>query len=144
MDTGVGIAHLTPPVGSSVGPLAACPSTGLRQCAPNGTVVTLYLPDQSAPVAVYSFVVGQSDNPLRPDGVVMVNGSAVLLNTSRHFLGGFDLIYDEADGFVGYRWTGNASGAHGGMNAAAGVPCCKRVVQSAVHPASAEVGSERD
>jgi len=42
--------------------------------------------------------------------VVMVNGSAVLLNTRRHFLGGFDLIYDEADGFVGYRWTGNASG----------------------------------
>jgi len=121
MDTGVGIAYLTPPVGSSVGPLAACPSTGLRQCAPNGTVVTLYLPDQSAPVAVYSFVVGQSDNPLRPDDVVMVNGSAVLLNTRRHFLGGFDLIYDEADGFVGYRWTGNASGARGGMNAAADV-----------------------
>ena len=61
-------------------------------------------------MAVYSFVVGQSDNPLRPDDVVMVNGSAVLLNTRRHFLGGFDLIYDEADGFVGYRWTGNASG----------------------------------
>jgi hypothetical protein len=105
MDTGVGTAYLKPPVGSSVGPVAACPSTGLRQCAPNGTVVTLYLPDQSAPVAVSSFVVGQSGNPLRPDGVVMVNGSAVFLNTSRHFLGGFDLIYDEADGFVGYRWT---------------------------------------
>jgi hypothetical protein len=72
-------------------------------------------------VAVYSFVVGQSGNPLRPDGIVMVNGSAVFLNTSRHFLGSFDLIYDEADGFVGYRWTGNASDARGGVNAAAGV-----------------------
>jgi hypothetical protein len=121
MDTGVGSAYLTPPIGSSVGPLAACQSTGLRQCAPNGTAVTLYLPDQSAPLAVYSFVVGQSGNPLRPDGVVMVNGSAVFLNTSRHFLGGLDLIYDEAVGFVGYRWTGNASGARGGVNAAAGV-----------------------
>lgn len=49
-------------------------------------------------------------NTLRPDGVVMVNGSAVFLNTSRDFLRGLDLIYDEADGFVGYRWTGNASG----------------------------------
>ena len=121
MDTGVGIAYLSPPVGSSVGPLIACPSTGLPQCAPSGTVVTLYLPDQSAPVAVYSFVVGQSDNPLRPDGVVMVNGSAVSLNTSRYFLGGLDLIYDEADGLIGYRWTGNASGAYGGVNAAIGV-----------------------
>ena len=45
----------------------------------------------------------------------------MFLNTSRHFLGGLDLIYDEADGFAGYRWTGNASGAHGGVNAAAGV-----------------------
>ena len=60
-------------------------------------------------------------NTLRPDGVVMVNGSAVFLNTSRDFLRGLDLIYDEADGFVGYRWTGNASGARGGMNAAADV-----------------------
>ena len=68
----------------------------------------------------------------------------MFLNTSRHFLGGFDLIYDEADGFVGYRWTGNASGARGGVNAAAGGPCRKSMVQSAVHPASAEVGSERD
>lgn len=56
MDTGVGIAYLTPPAGSSVGPLAACPSSVLPQCAPNGTVVKLYLPDQSAPVAAYSFV----------------------------------------------------------------------------------------
>ena len=41
MDTGVGIAYLAPPVGSSVGSLAACPSTGLRQCAPNGTAYSM-------------------------------------------------------------------------------------------------------
>jgi hypothetical protein len=34
---------------------------------------------------------------------------APFVNTSLHFLNGFDYLYDADGGFVGFRWTGHAS-----------------------------------
>jgi hypothetical protein len=35
------------------------------------------------------------------------------VNTSVHFLNGFDYLYDADGGFVGFRWSGHAAPAIG-------------------------------
>lgn len=114
MDTGVGIAYMTPPANANVGTLVDCPNNTLDQCAADGNVIKVYLPDDKNPVAYYKFKIGQKDNPMQPDGVdVVSNGPKVFLNTSRHFLGGINFIYDNKNGYVGYIWNGNTSSKFG-------------------------------
>ncbi len=114
LDTGVDTAFLSPPIGSTVGPLVACPGTGLVECAPDGDVISVYLPHQSDPVAYYTFTIGQAGNPMQPNGVDVVHDSTgVFFNTSRHVLGGINFIYDNKNGYVGYIWNGNSSSSVG-------------------------------
>ncbi len=46
------------------------------------------------------------------------------VNTSVHFLNGFDYLYDADGGFVGFRWTGDAT------------PTIGKVVPSTARPAN--------
>lgn len=95
MDTGVASGFLTPP-----------PGVNLGKSAPNGTVIDVFLPNEQNPVAFYTFTVGQAGNLMEPDGVIIVGGSNVFFNTSRHVLLGIDFIYDNTNGYIGYIWNG--------------------------------------
>lgn len=113
MDTGVDTAFLTPPSGADLGPLVTCPGSSLVQCAANGNVIGVYLPNVTNPVAFYSFTVGDHSNPMHPDGVHVDSGSNVFFNTSRHVLGGINFLYDNTNGYIGYIWNGNSSDSVG-------------------------------
>lgn len=114
LDTGVSDSFLTPPVGSSLGTLVACPVTSIVECAPDGAEIAVYLPNQTNPVAYYTFTVGQTGNPMQPLDVIDVNSSSgVFFNTSRHILGGINFIYDNKHGYAGYIWNGNSSSSVG-------------------------------
>lgn len=106
VDTGIPSMFLSPPAGSGL-------AAGRR--APAGTRIALWLPDSRMPRAHYAFTVGESDNLLQPDHVEMVQDRTVFVNTGRLFLEGFDYLYDADGGHVGYRWTGRASAAVGGV-----------------------------
>ena len=114
MDTGVRVSYLSPPAGVQLGPLGPCREARSDRCAPPQTRVTVSIPSQSNPVASYSYTVGRDDNPMQPDDVVIVHdASGAFLNTSRHFLAGMNLIYDETGGYVGFQWTGAANCSDG-------------------------------
>lgn len=103
MDTGVATAFLSPPKNANLNHLVVCSKSSLVQCAPRGTVIEVYLPNQANRVAQYGFVVGQRDNPMHPEGVHVVKHSYVFFNTSRKVLNGFNYIYDHTNGYVGYQ-----------------------------------------
>jgi hypothetical protein len=103
MDTGVDTAYMTPPPGAQLGALIKCPKSNLVQCAPPGNVITIYLPNQANPVASYTFTTGYGDYPMAPSSVHVVHGPKIFLNTSRHWLKGMNLIYDNTHGYVGYQ-----------------------------------------
>ncbi|SFD65943.1 autotransporter-associated beta strand repeat-containing protein, partial [Methylobacterium sp. 13MFTsu3.1M2] len=100
-DTGVYTAYVKIPEGSSI---------KRGENMPNGTLVTVYIPGHSSPpVALYSFRVGDTDNPLAPVGPVYAEGrstndtGATYINTTITILRGFNLIYDADSGFAGYQ-----------------------------------------
>jgi hypothetical protein len=118
MDTGVAAGFLTPPAGAVLGTLVQCPGSTLVECLDNGSVVDVYLPNQTNPVAFYTFTVGESGNSMQPDGVHIVSGSNVFFNTTRHVLAGLNFIYDNTNGYIGYIWNGNSSGSVGYVHTA--------------------------
>ncbi|MEE7492151.1 hypothetical protein MOTC310_17390 [Methylobacterium oryzae] len=100
-DTGVYDSYIKLPDGSSV-------ETGAP--IPRGTLVTVYMPGRTdPPVALYSFRVGDTNNPLAPVGVVHAESAkptdtgATYINTTITILRGFNLIYDADSGFAGYQ-----------------------------------------
>ncbi|WP_173009264.1 autotransporter outer membrane beta-barrel domain-containing protein [Methylobacterium sp. P1-11] len=100
-DTGVYTAYIKLPDGSSI-------KDG--ENIPKGTLVTVYMPGRtSPPVALYSFRVGDTNNPLAPVGDVFAESKktgdtgATYINTTITILRGFNLIYDADSGFAGYR-----------------------------------------
>ncbi|EPX58030.1 hypothetical protein D187_004319 [Cystobacter fuscus DSM 2262] len=71
-----------------------------------------------APIASYTFTVGNTPppNPLQPAQVITsTKGKSAFVNTGRHFLRGFDVLYDADGGFFGLKWTGAADSAVGGL-----------------------------
>ena len=106
IDTGINYMFLSPPAGSGL-------AHGQR--APAGTGIAIALPDSRHPGARYGFTVGDSGNPMHPEKVEVVRDRGVFVNTGRMFLEGFDYLYDAAGGYVGYRWNGHVSHAHGGV-----------------------------
>jgi predicted aspartyl protease len=64
-------------------------------------------PDKPVESAGYTFSVGSNDNPLAPSFLILNTvRPQPFVNTSVHFLNGFDFLYDADGGMVGYRWTG--------------------------------------
>ncbi len=118
MDTGVATAFLTPPPDAVLGPLVQCPGSTRVECLPDGDELHIYLPDETQPVAHYKFTVGESGNPMQPDGVHKVAGSKIFLNTSRHVLGGMNFLYDNTNGYIGYIWNGGTPDSKGSVTPA--------------------------
>ncbi|HEY7665881.1 MAG TPA: hypothetical protein VH934_22415 [Xanthobacteraceae bacterium] len=121
MDTGVSVMYLTVP--GSQAPDAIRASSGRAPALPAGTNLTISIPAESSPQAFYSFTVGTSGNPLAPARVNLVSlVRPPFVNTSVHFLNGFDYLYDADGGFVGLRWTGHAAPNVGKVVASAPPP----------------------
>jgi autotransporter-associated beta strand protein len=103
-DSGIGYMYIQVPNGGITTTSTGC--TTNAPCLPNGTVVQIYLPGQTQPVASYVYTVGASgNNPTQPFGVQVEQGpdKAPSVNVGRGFFGGFDYLYDPINGFVGYR-----------------------------------------
>ncbi len=108
MDTGVTAMYLTVP--DSQAPDAILTSTGRSPTLVDGTKLTISIPTEAAPQALYGFTVGGAGNPLAPARLILVSRlRPPFVNTSVHFLNGFDYLYDADGGFVGFRWTGHAN-----------------------------------
>jgi hypothetical protein len=108
MDTGVTAMYLTVP--DSQAPNTIVTSNDRSPTLAGGTKVTISIPSEAAPQALYSFTVGDAGNPLAPARLILVSRvRPPFVNTSVHFLNGFDYLYDADGGFVGFRWTGHAT-----------------------------------
>jgi hypothetical protein len=115
--------HLTVP--DSQAPDAILMSNGRSPTLVDGTKLTISIPTEAAPQALYSFTVGDPGNPLAPARLILVSRvRPPFVNTSVHFLNGFDYLYDDDGGFVGFRWTGHAT------------PTIGKVVPSTARPAN--------
>jgi hypothetical protein len=110
VDTGVTGMFLTLPP-DLVGDSVTENDSGAKTLA-NGTALAFFFPgtDPDKPVAEasYGFDVAQQTNPLEPEFLDLNTTRAPFVNTSVHFLNGFDLLYDADGGYIGYRWTGHA------------------------------------
>ncbi len=105
VDTGINYMFLSPPEGTRL-------ERGRR--APEGTRISLFMPDHRNPPAVYyGFTAGTRDNPMHPERVEVVHDRGVFVNTGRMFLEGFDYLYDAVGGYVGYGWSGRLRGVYG-------------------------------
>ena len=107
VDTGINYMFLSPPAGTRL-------ERGRR--APEGSRITLFMPDQRNPQpAYYGFTVGARGNPMHPERVEVVHDRGVFVNTGLMFLEGFDYLYDAAGGHVGFGWNGRLSSGYGGV-----------------------------
>jgi hypothetical protein len=112
MDTGVTAMYLTVP--ESQAPADLVTGSGRATTLVKGANLMISIPTEGLPRALYSFTVGEDANPLAPASLTLVSRTrAPFVNTSLHFLNGFDYLYDPDGGFVGFRWTGHASQALG-------------------------------
>jgi hypothetical protein len=117
MDTGITFSILTPPNGANLGTLVPCPGTTTPLCLPSGDTISVYFPNATNPVAFYTFTTGQTSNPMMPDAVTTaIAHPTVFFNTSRHFLGGMNFVYDNKHGYCGYIWSGNTPVQYGYVN----------------------------
>jgi hypothetical protein len=123
MDTGVTAMYLTVP--PSQAPEAIRTTSGRSPTLVAGTKIAISVPTEASAQALYTFTLGAGGNPLAPDGLHLVSlVRPPFVNTSVHFLNGFDYLYDADGGFVGFRWTGHAA------------PTIGKVMPSAAPPAN--------
>lgn len=92
--------------------------TALRE----GSQVTVRFPGNDA-VAFYTFTVGDRENLMTPAQVILPQSNEgkappTFVNTGRHFLRRFDVLFDAYLGLLGLRWTGPAGSPEGGLVAA--------------------------
>lgn len=110
MDTGVDAMFLSPPSGTNL--VAGQP-------VPQGTQVSIYMPRKmpqgTQQPAFYTFKVGDAQNALQPEKVTVVNDATPFVNTGRHFLRGFQYLYDSEGCYVGFKWTQQAKAESGGV-----------------------------
>ena len=114
MDTGVAAMYLTVPESQAPAELRAFNDVGPTLVA--GTKLTISIPAEDSPQALYTFTVGDDLNPLAPRKLNLVGGNRPpFVNTSLRFLNGFDYLYDAEGGFVGLRWTGRVPQSFGSV-----------------------------
>jgi len=105
IDTGVTTMYLTVPESQ-----AAADIEGSSARLVEGTKITIAIPTEESPQAMYTFALGDHLNPLAPARLTLVSRTRTpFVNTSLRFLNGFDYLFDADGGFVGFRWTGHAS-----------------------------------
>jgi len=113
MDTGITGGILLPPSGVNLGTLIDCPGTTSPQCVPDGNVFDIYYPNETHPVAFYTFTTGQTGNPMQPASIAIQTRPTIYWNTSRHFLGGMNFVYDNKHGYAGFIWNHQTSSDYG-------------------------------
>jgi hypothetical protein len=114
MDTGVTAMYLTVPESQASAELRTFNDVGPTLVA--GTKLTISIPAEDSPQALYTFTVGDDLNPLAPRKLNLVDrASTPFVNTSVRFLNGFDYLYDAEGGFVGLRWTGRLPQSFGSV-----------------------------
>lgn len=75
-----------------------------------GSAVTVSVPATGTPAVTYSFTVGNPADTLQPSLVIVTGpGSPAFVNTGRHFLRGFEMLFDADGGWVGFRPVGAAT-----------------------------------
>jgi hypothetical protein len=112
MDTGVTAMYLTVPETQAPADIRTVNDVGPTLVS--GTKLTISIPAEDSPHALYSFAVGDELNPLAPRKLNLVDRSRPpFINTSVSFLNGFDYLYDADGGFVGLRWSGHAPAEFG-------------------------------
>src|SRR5262249_16304382 len=105
MDTGVTAMYLTVPESQAPAELRTFNDVGPTLVA--GTKLTISIPAEDSPQALYTFTVGAPLNPPPPTHPnPLARHPPPFLNPSLRFLNGFDYLYDAEGGFVGLRWTG--------------------------------------
>jgi hypothetical protein len=123
MDTGVTAMYLTVPASQALDAIRTTSRGSPTLVA--GTRIAISVPTEVSAQALYTFTLGAGGNPLAPDELHLVSlVQPPFVNTSVHFLNGFDYLYDADGGFVGFRWTGHAA------------PTIGKVVPSAAPPAN--------
>jgi hypothetical protein len=117
VDTGITTMFLTVPEDQAAGALRRGPNRSITLAA--GSKVTISAGAADAPQAGYTFAVGDRRNPLAPDRITFIrrSGGAAFVNTGVHFLNGFDYLFDDEAGRVGFRWTGHIPEPPGGVSA---------------------------
>ncbi len=115
VDTGVSESYMTLPLAANystvVEPDDSDPS-GFIQVLADGTTVGVSLPGVPDPVAVDWFTVGDG-TPLEPRHVIPWQSatSPTFVNTGRHFLRRYQLLYDARNGYIGVKsQTGGCGG----------------------------------
>ncbi len=92
VDSGVGAAFMTVP-------RSQAPEAELQP----GDQVAVSIPQQNGVVPLYGFKVGDG-SPMTPEKIHLRHSPGrVFLNTSFHFLNGFDFLYDADGGYAGFR-----------------------------------------
>ena len=95
VDTGVAAMYMT------VSPAQA---NGAKDKLPPGTHVSIGVGTPETNSELYSFDAGDGGSALAPDDIhLRVSKTRVFVNTSFHFLNGFDFLYDADGGYAGFR-----------------------------------------
>ncbi|RBP09663.1 hypothetical protein DFR50_1217 [Roseiarcus fermentans] len=111
-DTGIRYMYLRPPPGADVRtvPEAEAPLACVRfkPCAAAGTRIRVAFGDPSAPALVYDVAIGRDGLPdpdaAAPEWVTVLNERPEgFVNTGYHFFNAYSYLYDDADGYVGFR-----------------------------------------
>lgn len=114
VDTGITSMFLTVPDALAGAAIRRGRNRSLTLAA--GTKVSIAIGSADAPQATYAFAVGDRRNPLAPDRLTFIRSSnAAFVNTGVHFLNGFDYLFDDEGGRVGFRWTGRLPAQIGGV-----------------------------
>jgi hypothetical protein len=135
IDTGIEQMYLSLPSDVQVRSVCASdPSVKKVQvnALQDGSRVAVRFPDDQNTIAFYSFIVGDEANPMLPDLVILPrpqpctlplppSNAATFVNTGRHFLRRFDVLFDAEGGKFGLRWTGPAGAPEGGTVASGAV-----------------------
>ncbi|HZO45455.1 MAG TPA: hypothetical protein VFB68_06150 [Xanthobacteraceae bacterium] len=113
VDTGITTMFLTVPEDQAAGALRRGPNRSITLAAGSKVAITAGATD--APQASYTFAVGDRRNPMAPDRITFIrrSGGAAFVNTGVHFLNGFDYLFDNDGGRVGFRRIGGGPEHHG-------------------------------
>jgi hypothetical protein len=122
IDTGISQMYLTVTSQVPVTTVLAPDLSGPKRRVPvlkDGSRVTVRFPGNDNPIAFYTFTVGDQSNPMGPAQVITsTNGTTAFVNTGRHFLRHFNVLYDAEAGLLGLKWTGPANSSSGGLTSA--------------------------
>ncbi|WP_224240417.1 hypothetical protein [Hyalangium gracile] len=119
IDTGIPQMYLTVtsevPVQTVLAPDLSSPKRQVPVLK-DGSQVTVRFPGNDHPMAFYTFKVGDKGSDMQPAQVITTkNGKNAFVNTGRHFLRNFNVLYDAEGGLFGLRWVGPANSPYGGL-----------------------------